>query len=1498
MSRAGLENRHALTVEPTYLTIGPMSDILPQKQLPPGAAPASPTEATSMDARVDVLVVTAVKEEYDEALKVDAGALDSWETKPGPIGLDVAFRTYQTKDGGRMRVALTRALEMRGVATVAASAPLIAAYNPRCLAMCGVCAGRRGNVNLGDVIVGDILYTYDTGAIEVEYDADKNRHERFRGEPGPYRLAAIWKQRAEVFCFSDKPIWLHERPRSLDNQGLWLLERLYAGESDPSKHSDRKVMCSAWSSVIDRLRKKGYLTSTGLVLSDAGREYIADILLHHPDGLPPAPDFKVHVAPIATGNNVVRDEKIFERLSDSMRKVLAVEMEAAAIGAIAHVSGIPWMIVMKGVMDHADSEKEDGFKAFAARASAECLIAFLRENLPEAPQEASSRSSLPPAREKGVVSLTRAWNTWAQATRPPIPPSLLVAGRKAELEKLLTWLHQEPSVLALNADTPGEAIAFLYAALGQLSETERDAILNRCYVVEDVEAWRRLEMSAQPLLLIPKFSDRTPIGEAVTRAHHVLLPIGLSEPATGLTLTLPRIELAEAARMLIEAGIAEKHASELSRLARAGLGALRRRLAIHPAALLPAWATPQSARILLPAVLAGSWEDRCPSDQEIIAHLAGRAYAQVREDLIQWASQPDPPIRLVADTTWTVVSAEDSWSLITPYLTSTELGRFKEAFLRVFGELDPALDLPREQRWMAAMHGKVRKFSLDLRRGMAESITTLAAQDEHAAVGPHVSGKEWADRIIQQLLVNCTSWQMWASLCDQLPLLAEAAPEPFLSAVDNDLSSDDPLLAKLFDDTIDPLFHRSPHTGLLWALETLAWSPQYLSDAALALARLARLDPGGRMANRPKESLREIFLLWHPSTKSSLDRRLQVLKTVQQREEEVGWHLLSRLLPDQGIAMSTHKPCRRDWAADKDHKATYGEINRGTSEILKMLLSTVSTLGSRWTVLINVLDKLLPNDRNAVFDALNKLDLNKLPEKEHIQVWAAVRHQLARHLQFAEAEWALPPEDVEKLQSLYLCFEPEDYTKKYGWLFSSRVEIPIAGNYNWQEREETIAKTRREAVKTVFETQGLDGIRTLASEVEQPGELGFSIGSSDIPHHIDAEFLNSALGSPCPALRNTGRSFLVGRSSLQDGQQWLKALRDAPDWQRWSSRQKADYYLCCPFTHETWDMLASEEEEIQKLYWSEVSIWGRGEVGISACERAMDSLSKYGRLVSAVELVSVYCRKNGTKVNPERAISALEAISRSESMEPINQGHFSYTVAELIQELGEDPRADKMRIAKLEWLFLPWFRDHSQPQILNETLREEPSVFVDVLGLIYRAEGEPPSEVSDETRTRAEFGYQLLDKWDHPPGLSEDGQLDGQKLRQWVSRVRELASVSGRSKVADYRIGEILAHLPQGRDGVWPHEEARQLLEEIGGNKHIQQGLVLGVRNSRGVTTRAIGEGGQQERSLAEQYRQYAERLTDSCPRTARLLRELANSYDSDARVHDTRAELDELRWG
>jgi nucleoside phosphorylase len=340
--------------------------------------------------RVDVLIVAAILLEYEAVLAVGTGAApgSAWRVERGPAGLDVSFRTFLTAEGGSLRVAATRALEMGGVATAASAAPLVTAYRPRCLAMCGVCAGRRGEVALGDVIIADRLWTYDTGAVLVERDAEGREVGRFKADPFTYNLDPEWRQAAETFRPEGAGEWRKDRPRSYEDQGDWLLARLLVGE-DPARHADRRRRCADYDKVLAGLWKRGLVEDARMELTGAGRARIERNVLQFPDGMPEPPPHAVRMGPIGTGTQVVRDPEIFDKLSEPMRKVLGLEMEAAAIGAVAHQHDVPRILVMKGVMDHADPDKSDNFRAFAARASAECLIAFLRAHPPPAAKEAS-----------------------------------------------------------------------------------------------------------------------------------------------------------------------------------------------------------------------------------------------------------------------------------------------------------------------------------------------------------------------------------------------------------------------------------------------------------------------------------------------------------------------------------------------------------------------------------------------------------------------------------------------------------------------------------------------------------------------------------------------------------------------------------------------------------------------------------------------------------------------------------------------------------------------------------------------------------------------------------------------------------------------------------------------------------------------------------------------------------------------------------------------------
>jgi hypothetical protein len=129
-------------------------------------------------------------------------------------------------------------------------------------------------------------------------------------------------------------------------------------------------------------------------------------------------------------------------------------------------------------------------------------------------------------------------------------------------------------------------------------------------------------------------------------------------------------------------------------------------------------------------------------------------------------------------------------------------------------------------------------------------------------------------------------------------------------------------------------------------------------------------------------------------------------------------------------------------------------------------------------------------------------------------------------------------------------------------------------------------------------------------------------------------------------------------------------------------------------------------------------------------------------------------------------------------------------------------------------------------------------------------------------------------------------------MNDWVRATRLALSEADRADIGDEMIGQSFAHSPVGEDSAWPAEPVRDLLETIG-SRELEHGMVLGRMNSLGVTWRRIYEGGQQERNSATQYREWSRITRPQWPRTARILRELADSYDREARRQDTDAELD-----
>lgn len=334
----------------------------------------NPSLTNGNAADIDVLLICALKDEYDQVLKVTDGLNgQGWREYSDTDGWLIADACFATQSGKPLIIRATHASYMGREQVQAVASKRIYKHPVKCIAMSGICAGRRGKEALGDVIFAERLWSYDAGKTTVEHGV-----QRFQGDPIQYRPSQVWVQRMQHLQMPPDTSWLTERPAlPMEDQEDWVLLCVLEGHT-PSQHSEFDKECPDWSDVLKRLWQREWLEKP-LVLTPSGREKAKELQLLYPKGLPKPTGFQIHVAPMATGAAVTEDDTIFNRLADSMRKVLAVEMEASALGALGDIHNIP-VLVAKGVSDFGDPFKDDRYRQFAARASAECLIALLRKS--------------------------------------------------------------------------------------------------------------------------------------------------------------------------------------------------------------------------------------------------------------------------------------------------------------------------------------------------------------------------------------------------------------------------------------------------------------------------------------------------------------------------------------------------------------------------------------------------------------------------------------------------------------------------------------------------------------------------------------------------------------------------------------------------------------------------------------------------------------------------------------------------------------------------------------------------------------------------------------------------------------------------------------------------------------------------------------------------------------------------------------------------------------
>lgn len=906
------------------------------------------------------------------------------------------------------------------------------------------------------------------------------------------------------------------------------------------------------------------------------------------------------------------------------------------------------------------------------------------------------------------------------------------------------------------------------------------------------------------------------------------------------------------------------------------------------------WARHPEAKYLALAILIGSWEEKNENDIGVITQLLGIDYDTWFHKAGVLLHCPDHPLS-VNNGVWKVNNRTKLWNLLGSQIFDKNLDMFKERAISVLSEVDPAFELPPEERYTACFYGKIQTHSHTLRKGIAEGLAILGSQAE-ACVNCSPGKAEATCALTVRELLSSADWKVWGSLNDLLPILAEAAPGVFLALVENTMKLDPNPIAVLFSQETSGITGRNYLAGLLWALEGLAWDEQYFVRSCVALAGLASQDPGGQSGNRPSDSLVTILLPWLPQTLASADKRMVAVKTMLEEYRDVSGDVLIQLLPGQN--KTSHRSYKPRWRkiipADWKEGVTNQEYWEQSSSYAELAVIAAGYDVARLSILIDHFGHLPEPAFTQLLHVLETQPISVLSEEQRLPIWNCLVKCVNKHRRYSDANWALPDEAIIRIEKAAELLAPKNPFYLNQHLFSGRNLDLYEAKGDWEKQQQKLDERRDRAIKEIFQQDGIDGVIRFAESVSLPAPAGHALGVIEDPA-IESTILPLFLDASDNKLITLARGFIQRRYALK-GWEWCDGIEKS----NWTPAQIGHFLACLPCAKIVWERAAQWSQAHEKEYWIRVDTTRGWALTDDDFAIAIDKLIQYGRPHAAIDCLSMrYFAKK--QIEPNQCTQGL--LSALSSSEP-NYIKDGYNIVQLIKFLQSEPSVNQKDLLQIEWAYVSLLDGFSgvTPKLLESELAANPEFFCKILRLAFRSTKvkDSPREPTKEDNTNATNAWQLLNLWKIPPGTQNDGTFSGKKFKEWLDTVKISCAESGHLEIALFTVGEVLIHTLPDPEGLWIHRVVASALNDRDADA-IRRGFSIGEQNVRDVYVvdptgasekklteqyrrKVVNPTGASKKKLAEQYRRKAEDVENAgFHRFATTLKELANRYDREA---------------
>ena len=228
--------------------------------------------------------------------------------------------------------------------------------------------------------------------------------------------------------------------------------------------------------------------------------------------------------------------------------------------------------------------------------------------------------------------------------------------------------------------------------------------------------------------------------------------------------------------------------------------------------------------LFIPTIaLIGAWKEDNEFDRKMIEQISGMEYSEFEAKARTMLSQNSEYLQLM-NGNWKVCHKEELLNQCKNKLFDDSIGKLLEAVESILRQKSKCV--ASKMPYFIPVSGEYDN-SLELRGNLVKSLCWVKKNLSELSQCNQEKIENNIYTLVSTLLQDA-KWITWTSLRDCLQNLAELSPEAFLKEAERGIINNPTEIVNLFPPKSGELSGINYISNLLWALEILAWSPEYL----------------------------------------------------------------------------------------------------------------------------------------------------------------------------------------------------------------------------------------------------------------------------------------------------------------------------------------------------------------------------------------------------------------------------------------------------------------------------------------------------------------------------------------------------------------------------------------------------------------------------------------------------------------------------------------------